>query len=136
MKKISLLALGVALFALSLIQADDGFEIYNKAPYPIWYRLASKGALGSGLLHSLNPKETERIPLDTSYEAALSIYKTEPQGQLPDKLHTFTTGKTIYVTWNESLRPQTGQGLGILGLTKSGLSLKNNVKQYDIKSRV
>lgn len=56
------------------------------------------------------------------------------------KTKTFTInapGKTKYLSWDPakspSLYPQTGTLFGLLGKTKSGLSLKNNVSSSEIK---
>ena len=48
-------------------------------------------------------------------------------------------GKTKYLTWNPAksmpLYPETGPLLGLMGQTKSGLSLKNNVSSSQITQK-
>lgn len=158
MKKMSLLALGVSVLSMSLLQADNEFEIYNKASNPIWYTLTNAGKSES---YKASPRGTRKLPLDISKQTTLEIWTTDPgaartaapstgvlgrlgravqgvvekaYGPNPDQVYTFSMGKTIYVTWDDKqiLRPQTGPLMGLLGKTESGLRLSNNVKQADI----
>ena len=138
MKKKILLALG-ALISLNL-QANDEFEIYNKSYGPIWFQVSMNPG-STGGISQVMPGKAERKNLDLTMPTGLEIWKSFPtptDGHRPkgDKF-VFPDKKTVYVTWDEKdvLRPQTGPLMGLLGKTKSGLSLKNNVEPRDIQRK-
>ncbi|MBA3751207.1 hypothetical protein H0X06_00180 [Candidatus Dependentiae bacterium] len=133
---------------------DFGIEIYNKSGKQIWYAIQN-GNESSSLFTSRPISGTsvaKYYTADLGKDTILALWFTEPQdfkpkGFLsfnkewgfnpdPDKVFSFTKGKTIYVTVDSSqnVRPETGPLMGLMKKTQSNFSLKNNVESEDIKS--
>lgn len=74
---------------------------------------------------------TLATPIDIKISTVLTVTYTDKKGQKAFKRFQFPADKTIFVAWeNNTLRPQKGS----FGNTQSGLSLKNNVRQSDIRN--
>ncbi len=133
---------------------DLGIEIYNKTGKQIWYAIQN-GNEYSPLFTSRPISGTavaKYYTADLGKDTTLALWFTEPKdfkpkGFLsfnkewafnpdPDKVFTFTKGKTIYVTVDSSqnVRPETGPLMGFMKKTQTNFSLKNNVKAEDITS--
>lgn len=137
-------------------------EVKNKDTNSIWvvvkdgkhlYRLEELPGATGILITRKNP--TKQWDVNNLDEPTLiGVWLKKPAGQVtptkegilgltgqetfeprPDRLYTFTKGKTMYLTWDEKkeLRPQTGPASGKLNVTDTGLSLAKNVKPEDIQ---
>lgn len=143
-----------------------GFEVQNKARRPIWVALVNGQRLNQptkvdeidvkGLKKIVPTVTSSHFKLDITQPTKLAVYYQDPgfveygktklgglvgkEGFIPtpNKVYSFTPGKTIYLTWDASNfpRPQTGKRAGLAGETESGLSLANNLTPTDIKEEV
>ena len=134
MNKLFMSVLLLAGAVKSISAADPGFDILNKSTAPIYITLTNGAKKFDKVLIPVWEKGKDiagAINIDISKKhTSLSIYKS-----LSDQkpiVHTFTPNKTIYLTYDGKLRPQTGPWLGLLGVTEKGYPLKNNVKSADI----
>lgn len=131
---------------------DLGFEMYNQSGKQIWYAL--KNGRDFSELFTSRPIAGTPVPkqhtLDIDNETTLALWFSppkdfEPKGMFsfnknfafspdPDKVYTFTKGKTIYVTLDSSglLRPEASTPKSLWRKTTSGLSLKKNIEAKDI----
>ena len=133
-----------------------GFELINKSKRPIWIAITSGG--DTSRVAKIEPAtkmmrhEVRYNIKDINQRVKLAVWYTDP-GQItfekkfsgfigeqlfkptPNKVYTFTPGKTLYLTWDKAnyARPQSGPLGGRLHKTDSNLSLKDNVKKEDIK---
>lgn len=137
------------------------FELYNKNPQPILFFL--KTSEEKLALEKLGSGGKIRLAIDKNFirNLTLSVWvKSDgayglrdaldtPKGDLAEneseliKENPPTTkvridnkdAKTVFLTFdqNNQIRPQTGKLKGILGVTDSGLSLRNNIRTTDIK---
>ncbi len=124
-----------------------GFEIGNRGKDPIWFQLFNGDNKSSvtqleGLRKGEKQSPKKNAAMDISKRTYLFVWYSEPTGdrlQKPDRVYSFSTGSTLYLTWDPSgdalLRPTKGRLGGILGgfgKTESGLSLKKNIPARDI----
>ncbi len=138
-----------------------GLEIINKNKAPFWFALQNGPDVYSRLGKTAFKLEGEsflerseiQYNLDIDEPTFLAVWNNDP-GKVelkktgafglmgakaffpqPDELYTFTPGRTVYLTRTAKgdFKPETGPLKGLLGKTDSGLSLKNNVQEKDIK---
>jgi hypothetical protein len=113
------------------LSADPRLHLKNKSDKPI------EVGLTIGYKDFIN-LETVQPGWETKYDFPLEE-KVQIQifcSDCPQKSYAaqIPANKTIYIKWDGSvLQPQLGSLRGILGTTTAGYSLKNNVKQSDIK---
>lgn len=141
--------------AMATLQAAVDFELLNKAPERIWLRLTNGTEVvrnGDFDFFTSNPGTTLQIPLKRTEKTLLEVWKKNIPFKLiyekytpgagtrnvaarpADLTYRFPAGKTLYLTFDDKgIRPQTGPWLGTLGVTKSGLSLRNNISMSEIK---
>ncbi len=141
--------------------SELGFELVNKSPKTIWIALKNGEDLWTQPItgRTVFPVEgmtgdkrtTIRLQTDINAPTSLAVWFTDP-GQVniqkkygifgakefsvkPDRIYTFTQGKTDYLTWDKDNfpRPETGPLFGLFSKTDSNLSLQSNVKKEDIK---
>lgn len=136
---------------------DFGLEISNETGKPLWYAIKN-GDDFSDLFMS-RPIVGKAVPkqytIDINKPTTLALWFTQPQdfssrGLLtfrnkewafnpdPDKVITFTKGKTINIMVDSSrtVRPESGpmRVKGGRNRTESGTSLENNVRVEDIQT--
>ncbi len=143
---------GTTIFEKTRVYGKDtkiGFELINKSASPLWIAITNGGDI-TGKVARVGGGRMTRFEIDTKKETEMIVWLKNPGnialerkwlvgGRVifdpkPDKIYTFTKGKTIYLTWDMAKfpRPQTGPLRGILGKTDSGLSLANNVTKDGI----
>ncbi|MBA2306592.1 hypothetical protein H0W26_00450 [Candidatus Dependentiae bacterium] len=120
-----------------------GFELGNRGKEPLWVQVINGSETSDVRQVSAVEKSDKgltQLNIDSAKPTYLAVWYKPSSGittQAPDKLFSFTPGKTIYLTWEPySVRPTKGRFAGVLGgfgKTESNMSLKNNVSQKDIK---
>ncbi len=138
-------------------ESGVGFELVNKSKRPIWIVLIN--GENTTLVTKVGPTtKIKRLRvsfdhIDITKPTIMAVWYSDP-GEVsfkkkytiggarlfkpaPNKVYTFTTGKTLYLTWDKAnyARPQTGLLYGKLGKTDSNLSLADNVSKTDIKEQ-
>jgi len=139
-------------------KTGPGFELANKSKQTIWVSIVSNGRIKTNQrtfrCDKILPGERFTLDLKNFKEDMLfGIYLTNPLivsftkansfKPSPDFLYETTEGaqgKTKYLTWNPAkhnkatqyLYPQTGKLAGLAQGTRSGYSLKNNIKSFQI----
>ena len=115
------------------------FELMNKEDKAIEITLKNGGKFVINKEKVL-PRKFVQAPLNTSEETELYIWPaTRIKSIAPLIKFTFTTGKNILVSYaldsrrEPSLHPQSGKYKGLSKKSKSGISMRNNVTQKDIK---
>jgi|GEM_PF-2865736 len=120
--------------------APWNFEIYNKSGSEISVSASYEGIMGQIFSQPLGPSRKLRTVL-TNTATPLIVKVSDPSRyQFPQQQFLIVPcpqknvcGKTIFLTYDvNGLRPQTGVWEGTLGITDSGLSLKNNINQPHI----
>ncbi|MBA3751208.1 hypothetical protein H0X06_00185 [Candidatus Dependentiae bacterium] len=124
-----------------------GFELGNRGKDLIWFQVFNGDAKSpvsksEGLRKGEKLSYKKNFAIDISKRTYLFVWYSEPTGdrlQKPDRVYSFSTGSTLYLTWDPSgdalLRPTKGRLGGIFGgfgKTESGLSLKKNIPAKDI----
>jgi len=149
MKKYTLLSIisTVAFFAVSLTASDmppssapDVIEIFNKGNESIQVNIAdASGNTRRDITTAyVSPNQQWRSGhrvIDMNSKLLIEVStKANPRMQ---QFVIDAPGKTKYLSWDPSksmpLYPQTGPAWGLLGTTKSGLSLSNNVSSSQIR---
>lgn len=131
----------VALISTQFIQSAEFFnapavEIYNKDSKEVVVIIIN---LDNDEKHSLIVQGGKSVKYDADINSKLrfEFWSTTNKNQALGVFSVRAAGKTKYLSWDPakkpSLYPQTGTLYGLLGRTKSGLSLKNNVTASDIQ---
>lgn len=117
-----------------------GFSLQNKSGKEVYIQLVNGNALQrfgqklSGNIERLADGAVAEMPLDTSKDTTLTLYRNN-QGQA-EKIVTasFAKGKTIYINWDgKTLYKQKGPLGGLTNVNDNCYSLENNVSDADIK---
>ncbi len=136
-------------------ESKIGFELINKSKRPIWVALTN-GDNTTRAMEVQPATKMERqglrfLRIDINQPTFMAVWYSNP-GRVsfekktlglfgektfkpaPNKVYSFTKGKTMYLTWDQAnyARPQSGPLGGKLGKTDSNLSLKDNVSKSDI----
>jgi hypothetical protein len=127
---------------------DPNFEIYNKSKEDIKVVITTTGErtmdpVKREIRIANNRKEktvakegTWRETLPSTL-AAVGVMVIDGDGKHEFSIQREEATETIYLSWNPekstALYPQTGPLMGLLGKTKSGLPLKNNISSNQIK---
>ncbi len=121
------------------------FEIRNKSKDELYFSVSSDSKAiskdGNVLTDTTNmwlkvgSKKTAQIPVDISKKTLVTIYNPATEN---NELYSLPQSKTLYLTWDgtKPLRPQTGPLRGRLGMTETGLSIKNNVSKKEVKKEL
>ncbi|HLJ31830.1 MAG TPA: hypothetical protein VKU36_05300 [Candidatus Babeliales bacterium] len=128
----------VTLLTTQCIFSEPVIEIYNKTNESIQVDIADGSSRKDITTAYVNPNEQwnsgdrTTITLNTKLLMQVST-KANPS---PKAFMIDAPGKTKYLSWDpaksQPLYPQTGPLLGLLGKTKSGLSLSNNINTENI----
>ncbi|HLJ31833.1 MAG TPA: hypothetical protein VKU36_05315 [Candidatus Babeliales bacterium] len=137
------------VITLSMHAANDpNFEIYNKSKEDIKVVIATAGErtmdpVKREIRITSNKKEQTVAKESTWREtlpstlAGVGVMVVDSDGKHEFNVQREDATETIYLSWNPekstALYPQTGPLMGLLGKTKSGLSLKNNISSNQIK---
>ena len=143
--------------ATSYEDSKVGFELINKSNRPIWIALTNgentTRAHQIDSATSMTRHELRFTTIDIKKPTQLAVWYSNPGAvsfekkytiagkklfkPAPNKVYSFTIGKTLYLTWDKAnyARPQSGPLGGALKKTDSNLSLKINVSKGDIKER-
>ena len=127
-----------------------GLEIKNKSTQPITVHLYSGDDKSMDMytkngasLFTIEPKMYAQFEGIDVLDDNILILQWKGTADLSpfnlDSAVAINKGKTVYLTYDDvrKLRPQTGPGGNfayLLGITDTGLSMANNVKDYDITS--
>lgn len=142
MKKISSLSIVILFKVGSLLCVAPTFELYNKSKENIWVRLKNGNDIVKYQrteVFSSQPGRVVQLNPDTNKESHLEVWFDDPEASLYGRKRAdyeldLPAKRNLYLTYAPSLNiyPQTGPWKGLLGKTKSGLSLKNNVLAAEI----
>jgi hypothetical protein len=148
MKKIFLSILSaVTLFNISLSAnvASNVIEIYNKQTSNIIVDI-TETRQGRKIIFpavSIPGNQQWLCKREVDMNSVLDFTVSTPKGNIIAEYVIDAPGKTKYLSWDNvksgsryfesCLYPQTGPLMGLMGKTKSGLSLKNNVEASQIK---
>ncbi len=137
-------------------ESKIGFELVNKSNRPIWIALTNGDDTTRAVKVDAATKLTRhevRFKIDITQPTKMGVWFSNPGtvsferkytvvgGKVfkpkPNKVFSFTKGKTLYLTWDKAdyARPQTGPLGGTLQKTDSNLSLKDNVKKEDVSEQ-
>ena len=142
MKKNNILLTIVSLAGLfsmqSNISAELGFELVNKSTKSIKVTLIDEKGPEEQNLESYNVAAKDLLVLPISIDDRV-IISIDDRSILRSRSYIIDApGKTKYLTWDPSkvnpLYPQTGTYMGLSGVSESGLSLKNNISNDQLKS--
>lgn len=142
-----------------LFKQGPGFEIQNKAEYPIWVAVVKNNILSkfgkNNGRYLINAGDVLALDLaDLTADLKIAIYLQDPElvsysskqdafSVDPNFLYETTEGaqgKTKYLTWNPEkfnqptkyLYPQTGRLAGAVKVSDSKYSLRNNIKSFEL----
>lgn len=141
MKNNTIYAVIMAVMGISAVvhAVDPGFSLHNKSNGAIAV-VVDNGTSTFGKLKSFIMTEADTVlkdrffdkQIDLSKKTTLSIF--DKNGNAFYKAE-FPLNKTIYVNWDGTkLYHQRGPLKGLTGKTDAGYSLKNNVKDIEIRS--
>ena len=153
MKKLFIIALGV--LSLQANNQEDGFALINQSERPIWIdvvntedidTISKKGSM------KLEPDDGIVWEHNTNEPTYLAAFYSEPpiirynwdadsvtklwQKPVPNKVYSFTQGKTIFLIWDKAsfARPLSKEVMEKRAkLTGVNFNLQNNVTAEDIK---
>ena len=130
----------VTLSSVQYVFSAPVIEIYNKTNESIQVDIADANSKKDITTAYVGPDQQwnsgDRTTIDLSTKLLIQVStKANPS---PKAFIIDAPGKTKYLSWDSAksqpLYPQTGPLLGLLGKTKSSLSLSNNLKAENITS--
>ena len=136
------IASGIALFtAQTSVGSTHMIEVYNKENTSIQLDITEMGTGGRKNFPTVYVAANQQwrsgdrnVDMNAELEFTIS-----DKGKMIGRYQVNAPGKTKYLSWdrakNPSLYPQTGPLLGLLGQTKSGYGLENNVRASQISKK-